>query len=317
MPSASAAASASSAVPQGPLPDAAAASLELLSSFNRLMEGYEPAPPPAENKDDALRCATDQAAKSDKSLGEVVAKARAAREAAEKARRVVERDFRERVRPLNHRIDYDWRTHGRKQPAQYGCWAFSSGGGTVPGWVTRPGYDRSASDCAAFSRTAGNFGYAIETDWRVRVPEGPFRFTYSETTDAPTMPPELMRRIDLAKLAVPERFVCRVENVRPSDSFAVVLCRAPLEPAPVVRLTGDAPSINIGDVVSVPLRDARRDPDGVLLKWDGGAALRVPKGAPLRWTLDADGQNVRVEQAAVCPTRDEIRTALEKPDGGT
>lgn len=317
MPDASASASAPSATPRQAPADAAAASLELLASFDRLMEGYEPSLPPVEDKTDVLRCTTDLAVKSDKDLGQLAAKAQADRTAAEKVRRGAERDFRERVRPLNNRIDYDWKTHGGKQPAQYGCWAFSPGGGMAPGWVTRPGYDRNAGDCADFARTAGNFGYSIQTDWRVRVPEGAFKFTYSQTTEAPTAPPELMRRIDLAKIAIPGRFACRVDNVKPSDSFAVVLCQAPADPAPLVRLSGELPNINVGDLVSVPLRDARRDPDGVLLKWDGGSAFRKGKVAALRWTVDSDGKSVKIEQAAACPASSEIRAALQAPDGGT
>jgi hypothetical protein len=68
-----------------------------------------------------------------------------------------------------------------------------------------------------------------------------------------------------------------------------------------IRVSGSLGRINIGDVVSAPLADVKRDPDGVLFK---DVASKTPA-----WTVDADGPTVTVDVAANCPTADEILAA--------
>jgi len=64
--------------------------------------------------------------------------------------------------------------------------------------------------------------------------------------------------------------------------------------------------VNIGDVVSVPLGETKRDPDGLLLLWNPTA----PKGSAV-WTVDADGASLKVEEAAKCPSIDDIVSAMD------
>ena len=66
------------------------------------------------------------------------------------------------------------------------------------------------------------------------------------------------------------------------------------------------PATHIGDVISVPLRGADRDPNGVL--------SREPAGRkPGWWVVDADGSTLKVETAAKCPTVAEVVAAAVAP----
>jgi hypothetical protein len=108
-----------------------------------------------------------------------------------------------------------------------------------------------------------------------------------------------MRRMSATGLKVPTRFSCRVADVVKAADNHVITCGGAVSSE--VRLSGSLPRINVGDVVSVPLLDVKRDPNGVLSK-------NVASKAPV-WTLDADGSTLRVDVAASCPTTDEILAA--------
>lgn len=58
---------------------------------------------------------------------------------------------------------------------------------------------------------------------------------------------------------------------------------------------------HIGDVVSIPLKDTKRDPNGVLFKevWNYAD----------HWVVSADPASVTVDLPATCPTVDEIVAA--------
>jgi hypothetical protein len=94
----------------------------------------------------------------------------------------------------------------------------------------------------------------------------------------------------------PERFACQVDDVMPDIDHKSLRCRS----AGVVniRVSGTPPTINVGDVVSVPLAGVRRDPDGVLFK-------RVT-GKNVGWIVDTDGAMLKVDVPAACPTLQEI-----------
>lgn len=311
LPSAAASASAgappasSAGSPGRPLAeDAVDASFAFLRRLDELMDGYEPSLAPGEDKTDLLRCVTSYATSTGTGLEKVadrVAKERA-------AQRKLRQKLRDEVRPLNFRIDLDWKTRGSKRPAQYGCWAFTADGSLEPSWME---WRRDEASCAAGANTPGAHTFGVQTQWRVRVPEGAFTYTYSGTTEPPAEPPELMRRMAASGVAAPARFACPVADVTKAGKYAVVRCEARADAGPLIRASGEVPPINIGDVVSAPLDGMRRDPDGVLLKWSQPGGRKAAK-AELAWTVDADGAALRVERRAACPTADEIAAALSR-----
>jgi hypothetical protein len=71
----------------------------------------------------------------------------------------------------------------------------------------------------------------------------------------------------------------------------------------IVRLRGEAPNLDTGDVVSVPLSGVHR-PEGVLLK--------TPGERESRWTVDANAAALTIDSAAQCPNADEILAAAKK-----
>jgi hypothetical protein len=339
-----------------------AASISFLDRLDELMKGYEPDLPSVVDNTDSLRCVSAYSAQNEPRLKDIAARAAAEKKASLAARDKGRREFRSRVRPLNFRIDYDWKTRGAKSPAVYGCWATSRY--FQADWVTNR-FGESAETCANYAAVAFGGG-AVESDWRVKIPEGSFLYTYTQSKDPPNDPPELMRRIVAANVKPPERFACRVADVQPAGDRVVVRCGdslpktawlspdelggdseydrlrtarthrsaqlgrhrrwaapAPSSPStpeidpdssaaiasrypPVIRLTRGIPVVNIGDVVSVPLGDTKRDPDGLLLLWNPTA----PKGSPV-WTVDADGASLKVEEPAKCPTVDEILAGMD------
>ena len=139
--------------------------------------------------------------------------------------------------------------------------------------------------------------------WKVRSPGHPSSlFFYSNSETPPTQPPELMRRMDATGIKVPSRFACRVDDVVPEGGRNDVKCAARS-----IRVTGTMPSVNVGDVVSVPLANTRRDPDGVLFKNVSSKSSG--------WVVDADGPTLTVDTAATCPTLDEVAAAVADAGG--
>jgi hypothetical protein len=314
VPLAAASASASaepSPPPADPNPQVAE-SMAFLHRLDELMKGYEPELPQVVDNTDALRCVTTYAGQTDPRLKDLAAKTAADKKASLAAREQAEREFRDKVRPLNFRIDYDWKTRGIVSPPVYGCWVTGNWSGNAE-WRD-VGSEGSCVRMASY--------YAVSTEWKVKVPGGSLIYTYTRSTDPPSAPPELMRRIASANVTLPDRFACRVADAVSVGDRVVVRCgeaalhRTSTPPAsasetesryaPIIRLTRSIPLVNIGDVVSVPFANTKRDPDGLLLLWNPTA----PKGRPV-WTVDADGASLKVEEAAKCPTVDEIVSATD------
>jgi hypothetical protein len=111
--------------------------------------------------------------------------------------------------------------------------------------------------------------------------------------------PELMKRIEASKLDIPARFSCRVDQItRANDGTRTVTCAG----AHIKLSASDtATAYHIGDVVSVPLKDTKRDPSGVLFKevWDNAD----------HWVVSADPATVTLDAPATCPSVDEIVAA--------
>lgn len=248
-------------------------SLAFLARLDELMKDYVP-----EDPSDLLRCVTSDAVKNNADLQKVAA-------TLNQERKRKESEFFGPLYALAFHYDLDWQT--RKDPASppvYGCW------GT--GWIDLSEYsDQGKSVCKGMG------------DWKVKSQGHPAWFTYSRTETAPTRPPELMRRMEGAGIKVPGRFSCRVSDVVSDKDRTTVKCGQGSS-APRVRLNGAVKPVNSGDVVSVPLADAKRDPDGVLFKTAGTRNAA--------WIVDADAASVTVDAAATCPSIAEILASLPK-----
>lgn len=283
--SASAAASSASKPPADPV----AASASFLAKLDDLMKDYKPELSVVEDKSDVLRCITSDSAKNDPDAKKAVAALKSQNEAARQERTRKEREFYDSAYPLAFHYDLDWPTRMAKAiPGQYNCFNVTSGRWT--------GSNVTQEMCA-------NSPYANMADfeWRARVPGRPAVFLYSNSDTPPTQPPELMRRMDAAGIQMPARFSCRVEDVVQEQDHRSVKCHSS-GPGAKIRVSGDLHAVNVGDVVSVPIASAKRDPDGVLFK--------NVTGKNVGWVVDADGPSLTVDSAATCPSTAEILATL-------
>lgn len=313
--SASATPAASSAAPT----DAAAGSLAFLDQLETLMSGYKPEPPATHDTGDALRCVTTEAFEVDAKLREARSKLARRLDEAAKARADQERAFWTSVYPVAFRIDYDWQTRKTAEvPPVSGCFntvvpnqgGYGPGGnGFFPGWAPRL---KTQEECEGYG--GGDF------HWRVKVPGRPSVFLYSGTNDPPTAPPELMRRMTAAGTVTPRRFSCRVADAVPAPGRTTIKCE-PREGGPQLRMAGESKRVNVGDLVSVPLADVKRDPDGVLLRVPVTQRASTPRstrssedaGGPkgrFVWMIDADWSSATVEQPVSCPSIDEVLSSI-------
>jgi len=227
----------------GPV-DPVEASLAFLTTLDKLMEGFVPSLPPMDTNTNVLRCVTSQALTSDPTLKAAGEKLVARRDKSRKEREKLLRD----LYALSLRIDYDWQIKQRSIPAVMGCWYDQD-------WV-------ESDYCLP--------GHGAQ--WAVQVPADPAKYVYSQTATAPTVAPELMSRIRRANIVVPTRFSCRVDDVSAEKRtslvadktagmfvqkgqlpFWIVSCAAPSGLDVVLRVSGDIASLNVGDVVSLPL----------------------------------------------------------------
>jgi len=295
-PSASAAASASpNARPEG---EPVVASGAFLTQLDDLMKDYKPELPVVEDKSDVLRCITSDAAKNDPDAKKAVAALKSQMDAARKERVRQEREFYDTAYPLAFHYDLDWAVRKSKAiPAQYNCFNVTYGR-----WTSPP--PRIDQESCLNSPMAG----VADFEWRARVPGRPEVFLYSNSETAPTQPPELMHRMDAAGVKALTRFSCRVDDVVAAADHKTVTCRSS-GPSVALRVSGSLPAVNVGDVVSVPLANTKRDPDGVLLK---NVGTKTGAGS---WLVDADGASLTVDSAATCPSVAEIQTAIGG-DGG-
>jgi hypothetical protein len=211
------------------------------------------------------------------------------RDAVMKERQQKERDFYGALYPTAFHVDYDWATRGAKVPPAYGCWVEVQDG--EAGWAKRNYLTQAA--CASVEQRAASYGQSATGTWKIRTPEGPFIYTYSQKSDPPTAPPELMRRMEDSGVKTPVRFSCRVADVVTDQSYKSINCPSSGSPS-TIRVSGAIPALNVGDLVSVPLAGTKRDPDGVLFKSFGAKS-----GS---WTVDADGATLTVDSAMACPS---------------
>ena len=264
-----------------PQVDAAAESQAFLTKLDELMADYAPDLPEVQDAGDLLRCVTEDALKNDPALKGARRSLEKKRTASVRAREKATQKFRDEVVPLNYRIDYDWETRkSGGRPPVYGCHITYRNGKEK--WL------ESQSECYWHVRQRGHAGQKVDPR-RIRVPGVEAKPTYGDG------PPELMARIKAASIAVPAHFSCRVLEVSPKKQGRFVSCS---EDSGIV-VKGDSARVNIGDLISVPLKDTKADPDGVLVK--GGES----------WVVHAAGSALTVDEHASCPSVEEILAAVQ------
>jgi hypothetical protein len=292
-----------SGAPHAETADPAIASLEFLSSLEKLMDGYQPQLPALDDATDVLRCLTSDALASKPELAAARGTLEKRRAESERVRASAYAEFA-KLAPVQFRIDYGWKTRRVERPPVYGCW-YSGSMAAPAGW--HPG---TKSQCDSWSNYGDNcqqqdcaVGQPIHGDWKIKVPGKPAVALYTQREDQ-YQPPELMKRIESAGITVPPRFSCRVADVEGMKDLRQVACVGGSRPV-MLRISGKMAEVNVGDTVSVPLANAQRDPDGVLSMSTDGRT----------WIVDGDGAQLTVDKAAQCPSTDEIlhATATAKP----
>ncbi|MFI5301726.1 MAG: hypothetical protein ACHREM_26860 [Polyangiales bacterium] len=273
--------------------DAATASIAFLARLDDLMKDYKPELPVVEDKSDVLRCVTTDAAKTGTDIGKAATAMKSRSDASKQERRHKEKEFYDSAYPLAFHYDLDWKTRmTAPTPAVFRCFNANNYGFSdvrVGTWVPRINRSDTQEGCQFYGFEWRQFSTA-------RAPV----FTYSGSDTAPRNQPELMSRMDAAKITLPKRFSCRVDDVVTEGDRKIIHC-ATAGTAVVVRVSDSLPMVNIGDVVSVPLAGAKVDPEGVLSKSVGSKAAH--------WTVAAVGSTVRIDLPASCPTVDEILSA--------
>jgi hypothetical protein len=289
-----------------------------LARLEALMEGYQPVLPAIEDQTDLLKCVTDyqftanaKLKASRKTLADKKAKS-------EKAREKASKDFQDK-RHLQYRIDVDWEKRVADKVV-YGCWDKED-------YYWERGTRRR--DCTEYYQSwrlrsaSDSFGNTEYTE------EGQGLYSQTETPE----PPELMKRMEADELETPERFHCRVNEVKADAIYGCwdsdyhewdadygawnchkidghwkvrkhkgteLLCDTS-GTALSIKLPGeweDAVAVNRGDVVSAPLKDASIDPSGV---------LRMSK--EMSWILAATAESLQLETTAECLSVEEILAA--------
>jgi hypothetical protein len=290
-----------------------------LGLLDDLMKDFRPALPALKDTSDVLRCLTTDAVDSDTDLKRAVMASSNRLRNLKRDQKRKEQEFLAKAWPLAHHLDYDWQTRGQKQEATSACFVqsefiegnYTGVGGPLcfedeleNGW--HDGLTEAA--CSALARRK-YVCHRVSAEWKQRTSEGKFIFTYSGTETAPAHPPELMARVDRAKMEVPKRVFCRVADVIPLGDKKLAVCKSSRPDAPVVRIASPTSSLHVGDLISAPLAGIRRDPDGVLFKMD----RRIDGKKQSAWAVDAAGEAIKVEETAACPGREEIVRALGNP----
>lgn len=316
--SASATPLSSASKPTGDPNPQVAASMSFLRQLDELMKGYEPELPQVVDNTDTLRCVTSYASQTNPTLKRISSTALADRERSRKAREKARSEFMVKSAPLAYHIDSKWATRGSRSTAAFGCYStavevrhgtdFRCTPEDYPAqWID---IDNQA-ECESYHRIF--YACFVSAQWKQKTAEGPFLYTYSGRPEAPSSPPAIMQRMEAAGIRTPDRFACRVRDVIAREPWKVVLCDGQPETAPIIRLANAPSSIpNVGDVVTVAI-DPARDPDGAVFRWSLPA---VPKGPAMRsssgvWTVDADGATLKVDDAAKCPSLDDIVSSMD------
>jgi len=213
-----------------------------------------------------------------------------------------EADRQQQAIELAYRIDFDWKTRKTPPlPSTFGCFNTvrpneggygPAGNGFHPGWAPLV---KTKEDCEAGYAWGAPPGSGFV--WMAKTPAKPSVFAYSNADVPPSDPPELMKRIEAAKLTIPARFFCRVLEMSSQGDRKIIKCVGTR--AAWLRVSGTLAGVNLGDEASVPLADTHRDPDGVLSR-------AISNGGLGTWLVDADAATLKVEAAAKRPSSNDI-----------
>lgn len=269
-------------------------SSEFLAKLDELMLGYSPTFSAETDTSDVLRCSTKDEIATNKDVSAAATKLKSRRQTNEQERAKRLAEF-EKNKWLQYRIDFSWQDRVIKHPTVMGCWDNSH--------LTFS----NSFDQAGCTEWQARYGKESYVEWKVQVAGGADTHLYSgKDVDAPDFkqPPELMKRIESSGVVIPERFFCAISDAVPRDKASKSIACAGEKPSGVsLRVVGTISTLHIGDVVSVPLKEAKRDPDGVLLK-------EKPAGSgAAAWVVDADAATLKVESPAKCPSVEEIVAA--------
>ena len=263
-----------------------ARAMDFLASLDKVMADYQPVLPDEVDNTDLLRCTTEHEFSLDPDLKKGARGLQQQKRASTKERSKKARDFN-RGKWVQYRLDYGWEAREISRPARHACYS----GGRWKDYLSR-------STCSKWNRRRF---LGQSWSWREKSPERPPIGVYSREV-APYKPPELMRRVQGAGIEVPERFKCKVEEAKPKGKEVRIYCKGDVAKGAYIRVPGAMNKVHKGDVISVPLKGSRREPDGVLQKKDGRVDGRTRKV----WVLDADASTLQVDEPATCPSRDDI-----------
>ncbi len=178
-----------------------------------------------------------------------------------------------------YRIDLSWAVRMGPPVAQFGCFYASDGS-------SKPAY--SKAECE--KRMPSNFS-GFQGVWRKTSPAKSTIYLYSGTKDPPSRGPELMTRLAAKGLKIPDRFFCSASALVKGKAGFTIVCQG--LPHSMLRVSGVADSASnlaLGDIVSVPLADTKRDPDGVLLR----TPVRQLGQTTWMWAVNADASSLTV-----------------------
>jgi hypothetical protein len=243
---------------------------DFLASLDKLMDGYSPPLPEVKDDTDVLGCVSEAGMAEDPGLAAASRVLLADLEGARRARDAAARALEGR-RWLQYSLDYDWERR-----------------------VATKEEKAPVRHLDAFG--LGDYDFAGQ-------------YLYSGTTTPEK--PEVMKRMEAESLTVPERFWCKVKQqiVLKEAGVSYLVCDGEVES--VLQFLIDVLSVrNVGDVVSVPLRDSKG--------WFVEGLLRKPAGNETRdrfsglWHVDSLN-DPKLETPAECPSDETIALkALEK-----
>lgn len=307
-------------------------SMDFLAELDALMAGYQPTLPDEVDNTDVLRCTTDYELDVDKEL-KLGARALVKQaQASAKAREKRLRDF-EKSKWVQYRIDYGWESRNGVNPIKdcffsilEPCWRGCAGPKTCDGWRECP-YDGMQGCYQQYDNGNGSYADQYVPKVRYYAEEGAPSYRYGEEgtnrysrTTTPDKP-ELMKRIEAADLAIPNRFTCKVENARLEKDHVMVQCKGNQPALTHLRLSGEPPRmIRRGDLVSVPIGTESVDP--ISMKAVQGASdsvegtvtkdeVRIDRRDHRVWLIHADGAALSFDELGECPAREDILEAAK------
>lgn len=247
--------------------------LAFLHRIDGLMLDYRQQAPTFLDPANPLRCTTDAQMEKTRSLRQVERDLARRIEGGRIAGMEALQKWREVVYPVNHRIDVDWaKRKGHKWVIKKACLT------PKQQWLT-PEDEMERGCCKDQAACEDNVqGKWLAHGWRLE--SSGKRYLYSGANEP--WKPELMLRMNEARVATPERFHCRVSDVHSGKEHDWIHCLG-RQPAHRVRFRPKALKSMIhrlqrGDAVSVPLAKTSRPQGALFLLYVSGDYVWVADG---------------------------------------